>query len=241
METAPAIFWAWGTGKQYLNLTQMLQPSRMLCFAARRLDKRKTEFYSEWEHGQNGMAEQVHRILDEADAVLHYNGASFDVPWLRTVMKTAGLNPPSPFRQIDLYQQTKQFRLDSHKLQHVSTHLSKLDGKVETGGFGLWQRVIDGDEKARRLFKKYNVQDVDLLLEMFEDLKPWLKLPNANLYGDGTRVCPKCGVDAIQHRGFYRLTTGNYKRYWCNPQRNGCGGWSRDTRREPDSATVVQV
>lgn len=252
LETAPATFWAWRTGQQFLGLDQMIEPPRMLCFGVRFNDRKRTEFYSEWDHGHEEMVRQAHRVLDEADAVLHFNGKRFDVPWLYSEIARLGLTPPSPFKQIDLYQQTKQFYLASHKLQHVATHLAKVGGKVETGGFGLWKRVLAGDEKAQRLMRRYQIRDVDVLWEAFDALQPWLKLPNANLYVDpgvDVPVCPNplCArSDTFQYRGYERLRTGTYRRRWCNPALGGCGKWSRDTRRVadgsvPSSSAVVEV
>src|SRR5665647_2816061 len=170
IETAPAHARVWRTGQQFVSLDQIVQPPQMLCYAARFRDRKRTEFYSEWGDGREEMVRQVHRILDEADAVLHYNGKRFDVPWLRTEMQLLGLTPPSPFAQIDLYQQTKQFYLVSHKLQHVSTHLAKVEGKVATGGFGLWTAVENGDPAAQRLMRRYNIRDVDVLWEVYDAL-----------------------------------------------------------------------
>ena len=244
IETAPAHARVWRTGQQFVSLDQIVQPPQMLCYAARFRDRKRTEFYSEWGDGREEMVRQVHRILDEADAVLHYNGKRFDVPWLRTEMQLLGLTPPSPFAQIDLYQQTKQFYLVSHKLQHVSTHLAKVEGKISTGGFGLWTAVEAGDPAAQRLMRRYNIRDVDVLWEVYDALEPWLKLPNANLYvktADGRPVCVGCGkLEALQRRGVERLRTGSYRRLWCNPQVGGCGKWSREVHRL-DGASVVEV
>lgn len=232
IETLPGSALVWRTGQQFVALDQIERPSRMTCFAARFNDQRRTEFYSEWEHGHEEMVRQAHRIVDEADAVLHFNGKTFDVPWFRTEWAQAGLTPPSPFKQIDLYQQTKQFALMSHKLQAVSTHLAKIEGKLETGGLALWRGVLAGDPKAQARMRRYNIRDVDLLWELHDELLPWLKLPNANLYGNGTRVCPRCAKDgALQFRGYERLAAGVYRRVWCDPGKGGCGGWSRGTQR----------
>lgn len=251
LETAPGTFWAWRTGQQFVSLDMMVQPPHMLCFGARFQDQKRVGFFSEWDHGHEEMVRQAHRLLDEADVVLHFNGKRFDVPWLNAEMAQLGLTPPSPFKQIDLYQQSKQFYLASHKLQHVSTHLAKVEGKVQTGGFGLWRAVMAGDEKAQRLMRRYQLRDVDVLFEVYDVLRPWLKLPNANLYNPpGTPSgCPTpgCGrTDAFQWRGYERLRTGTYKRRWCNPELGGCGRWSRDTRRVDDnsatsSSSIVEV
>lgn len=232
VETKPAKVYTWSLYKPIIGLEQIVEEPSIICFAAKFNNKKTTEFYSDFHHGHEEMVRQLHRILDEADAVLHFNGKTFDIPWINTEIIKAGLTPPSPYKQIDLYQQTKKFRLLSHKLQHVSTHLLGLEGKVQHSGFSLWKRCMEGDEKAWALMRRYNKQDVDLLWEAFEPLLPWLKLPNANLFTDPDRpVCVNCGRDSLQSRGVERTALSTYRRYWCNPNVGGCGAWSRGNVR----------
>ena len=104
----------------------------------------------------------------------------------------------------------------------------------------MWEKCLAGDPAAWRKMATYNKRDVTLLQELHDKLLPWIPVPNANLYNDGTRVCPKCEKETIQHRGFYRLATGTYRRLWCNKDIGGCGAWSRETRRI-SGAEVVEV
>jgi len=243
IETSPTLAWVWSQKQDYIPLEMVERHAQMLCFAAKFKGTKRTEFYSEWDHGHEEMVRQAHRLLEEADTVVHYNGIRFDTQWLDTEMKMLDLVPPEPFQQVDLYRQTVRFRAFSHKLQHISTYLLKLEGKHATGGFGLWRQVMDDMGivprkydpnlvvKAQRLMRKYNVQDVDLLDEMWEPLLPWIKVPNANLF-TGLEGCPRCErTDTLVRQGFKRNRSGKYQQYQCSVLKGGCGGWLTDTHR----------
>lgn len=236
IETAPATALVWRTGNQYVSLGQIETPPRMISFAWRWEDMPagSTIYASEWDDGHETMVRLIADLLDQADAVLHFNGKSFDMPWINTEIKKAGLPQPSPYVQIDLYRQTrKKFWLVSHKLQAVTTQLLDLEGKVPNEGLSLWRKVLAGDEAARRRFRRYNIRDVDLLVKAFRELRPWLDLPfHAGVVGeDGDpKSCGWCGGTKLERRGWAYTKQSKYARYHClNPK---CGKWLRGTRRE---------
>jgi DNA polymerase elongation subunit (family B) len=102
---------------QNVSVGQLERPKDVLCFATEWLDEPYgPDFFSEWEHGRKGMAQGIRTLLDEADAVITYNGDKFDLPHLRALMLTEGLTPPSPYKSIDLYKTMKQFELPFRKL-----------------------------------------------------------------------------------------------------------------------------
>lgn len=233
IETAPATALVWRTGQQYVGLEQIEEPPRMISFAWRWVDepKRATRFFSEWELGHERMVRMMADLLDEADAVVHFNGRKFDVPFVNTEIQKAGIPEPSPFAQIDLYRQTKDvFWLVSHKLQAVAVELIASEGKIRHEGIDLWRKVLTGDEKAQRLFRRYNVRDVDLLVDAYWKLLPWLTLPvHAGVVDeDGDpKSCSNCGGTRLERRGFAYTKQGKYPRYRCRR----CGKWLRGTRR----------
>jgi DNA polymerase elongation subunit (family B) len=238
VETSPAIVYTFGFFKQYIRPDQVIEPPRMLCFAARFTDKKRTEFYSEFHNGHEEMVRQLHRVLDEADVVVHFNGKSFDEPWARTEILQAHLGVPAPYRSVDLYQQSKRFYLPSHKLEYVSTRLIPTDGKQQTGGFALWPACMAGDPKAWRTMRRYNLQDVDVMIPVYNEMLPWMtSLPNAGLYGpDAGDVCRVCAATALVRRGFAYTAQGKFQRYQCSR----CGAWSRSTHRLA-GVTLVEV
>jgi uncharacterized protein YprB with RNaseH-like and TPR domain len=211
----------WSLWNQNISLNQLIESSYTLCLGWK------------W-YGEKGRVNVVRtadvpataaHLLDEADAVVHYNGKSFDIPILQKDILLSGGLPPSPFRQIDLYSVVKrQFRFPSSKLAYVSEALG-LEGKVKHPGHEMWIGCMSGDEKSWKTMERYNRRDVVLLEELYDRLLPWIPShPNRRLYGgDG---CPKCSGE-LAPRGYAYTNTGKYRRSRCRD----CGAWSRDTRR----------
>jgi hypothetical protein len=70
--------------------------------------------------------------------------------------------------------------------------------------------------------KEYQIQDVDLLIDLYEILKPWIKNhPHAALYNGVEGGCTNCASVKLQRRGFARTTTATYQRFQCMD----CGKW----------------
>jgi hypothetical protein len=215
----------WGLWQQNVSLNQLRESSRMLCFAAQWEGQRRVHFYSEWGDGLD-MQRVAHEMLSEADAVVHYNGKRFDVPHLNRELLQAGYDPPAPFKQIDLYRETKAaFSFPSYKLEYVAKALS-VGEKGKTGGHELWVKVLAGDRGARRTMREYNCQDVRLLFPLYYKLRPWISGPSHGAL-TGEDVCPGCGGAELRKEGHAFLMTGKYQRYQCT----NCGTWSRGTRR----------
>lgn len=169
----------------------------------------------------------IHKLLDEADAVCHFNGAKFDIPVLNKEFLIHGLNPPAPFKQIDLYQTCKRrFKFASNRLDFVSKVLG-IGAKVEHKGMELWAGCMAGDATSWKTMEAYNKQDVRLTEKLYERLLPWIQNhPNAAVYGGEKRCCPNCGSTKLQARGEQVTTTLVYTRLQCR----SCGKWSRENR-----------
>lgn len=185
------------------------------------------------------MIRSIHKLLDEADAVAHFNGAKFDIPVLNKEFLIHGLDPPAPFKQIDLYQTCKRrFKFASNKLDFVSKVLG-IGAKVEHKGMELWAGCMNGDAASWRTMEAYNKQDVRLTERLYERLKPWIQgHPNVAQYEEtGELSCPKCGSENLQSRGVFRAATVTYPRYKCKD----CNSWSRGRRLDPTYANPKLV
>lgn len=225
IETSPNLVWTWGLRNQFIGLNQIEEQTRMLCFSAKFYHK-DIEFYSEFHHGREEMIRQAWRLLDEADVIIHWNGARFDVPHIQREFLEHGLGPTSHFTEIDLLKIARnKFRFTSNKLQNVSKVLG-LEGKVSHEGFELWRKCMNGDKDAWNNMKEYNLQDVLLLEDLYEKLRPWItNHPNLRLYG--VTGCPRCGSKNTQRRGERRTMVSVYQQYKCND----CSGYFRDLKR----------
>lgn len=227
IETSPNLADVWGLWNQNVGINQLRESTRMLCFAAQWEGQKRTEFYSEWGDGPD-MVRVARELLDEADVVVHYNGQRFDVPHLNRELILAGYDPPSPYKQVDLYREIKRaFSFPSYKLAYVAPALG-VGEKVSTGGHELWIKVLAGDRSARKLMREYNCQDTALLIPLYHKVRAWVSTPATYGSMSGKDVCPACGSDNLHREGHAYTLTGRYQRYVCN----NCGKWSRATRRD---------
>lgn len=228
IETSPNLAYVWSLWDQNVGLSQLVETTDVLCFAAKWLGQKPMFFHSVHTDGKKKMIAAAHRLLDEADVVMHYNGKRFDVPHLNREFLLAGMKPPSPFVQIDLWLAVKaRFKFTSTKLEHVSKQLG-LAGKVKHEGFDLWVKCLEGDDAAWRRMERYNRQDVKLLEEVYGVLQPWIPgHPNRTLYDGTSGRCPRCDADAMQRRGVYCTKVSKFQRWQCK----ACGAWLRSTKR----------
>jgi hypothetical protein len=227
LETSPNLGWVWALWQQDVGLSQIESTTEVICFAAKWLGKSKVHFFSTHHDGKKRMVKEAHALLDEADAVVSYNGTRFDIPHLNREILQAGLRPPAPFKEIDLWSVVKRrFNFPSNKLAYVAPALG-LEDKVKHEGFELWRRCLKGDQKAWATMKRYNVQDVRLLEQLYDVLLPWIpNHPSRRLYDNETK-CPTCGSGDLQRRGQAFTKTSRYQRWVCKE----CGSWFRDTHR----------
>ena len=228
IETSPATAYVWGTFKQNIAISQIIEPTRMLSYSAKWLDG-KQETHGEWEYGSRGLfIKRLHELLDEADIVVTYNGKTFDLPHINREFILFGLLPPAPYGHVDLYQVVRsKFRFQSGKLAWVVQAL-ELDRKMDTGGFDLWVQVLAGVPKARRTMLRYNAKDVKITEQLYTELRPWITTgPNVALIDGTTHACPRCASTDVQKRGVQRTSVSTFQRYQCND----CGAWSRSGKR----------
>lgn len=225
-ETSPNTAFVWGLFKQNISIDKIVDTSKVLCWSARWLGNEETIF-----NGLNisqpiDMLKHIHSLLDEADAVITYNGNSFDLPVLNKEFLLFGLGRPAPYKSIDLYRVGKQqFRFTSHKLDHIAQQLGI--GQKKDTNFQLWIDCMNNVPEAWEKMTSYNVQDVLLLEKLYHEFKPWIKQhANYALHSENGLVCPNCGGDHYHKRGLYYTHNCQYQRYRCE----GCGTWFRATK-----------
>jgi uncharacterized protein YprB with RNaseH-like and TPR domain len=213
-----------------------MESSYVLCYAAKWYGEKDVIFDSVHKSRPKTMLKGIHGLLNDADAVVHYNGTKFDIPTLNKEFLLHSFNPPSPYKQIDLLRVVRSnFRFPSNKLDYVAQRLN-LGKKHEHEGHELWVKCMNGDKDAWKRMEKYNIQDVVLLENLYGHLLPWIKShPNHNLFSDG-HVCPNCSSSSLQRRGTAISATGTYQRYQCR----SCGTWSQSTKSIKSSVEVKQ-
>jgi len=173
IETTPMQVYAWGLWDQNISIDQIIKSTEMLCFGARWLGEKKVIFKSVHHDGKQAMLEELHKLMNEADLLVGWNSAAFDHKHINREFLENGMTPPSPVKDLDLMSITKaNFLFPSNKLDYVAQKLG-VGAKVKHSGFSLWIKCMDGDEKAWAEMKKYQIQDVNLLVELYDILSPW--------------------------------------------------------------------
>jgi DNA polymerase elongation subunit (family B) len=222
IETSPALVYAYGLFDQNISISQIVEPSRMLCFAAKWHDTKRVEFYSEHHDGREEMVRQAWRLLDEAEIVIGYNHVRFDIPHLNREFLLAGLGPPSPWVDVDLLTiNRRRFKFMSNKLGYVTDAVG-LPTKLDTGGQSLWNDVLKGNERAWAKFKRYNMQDVRITEQLYDLLRPWIKHPHMGQWTGSAYACHSCGGRDLVPVGIIHTNLTAYPKALCS-----CGALNR--------------
>lgn len=228
LETSPNVAHVWGLWQQNVSIKQLLESTEVICWGARWVGEDEVMFASVYHDGKKEMLDQVWALVNEADAVMGWNSKGFDSKHLNREFLENGLMPPSPYLDLDLMLAVKAaFRFPSNKLDYVAQKLG-VGAKVQHSGHELWIRCLANDPDAWAEMKLYQIQDVDLLIDLYPKLLPWIKgHPNMGLYSGELSVCPNCGSHKLTAAGFARTGASTFRKYVCED----CGKWSRDAKR----------
>ena len=210
IETAPIMAYVWGLYDQNVAPSQIVEDWQILCVSAKRLGK------DEWfrvnsaymylttpsELGNfglstdfQGVAEELHKLLDAGDIFIAHNGIRFDNRKIRAKLIEAGLPPPTPYKVIDTLKVIKtQFGFTSNRMDYISKLLGG-DGKHDTGGMQLWIDCMNGCPSAWEKMIKYCDNDILELERIYMETRAWdNKHPNLQVYyKDSQERCGTCG------------------------------------------------
>lgn len=232
IETAPIKAYVWRLWDQNVGLNQIVDNGGVLCVGAKWLGEKDRYIFSDWadpkqskEHNHLDMLYDIWNMLNEADAVVTYNGDRFDLPKLYGEFLLNGFGPPPPVTSIDVYKAVKKLGFISNKLAFVGP-LLKLGAKIKVEGFELWTKVMDGDAKAQSRMERYCLQDVKLLERVYKKVRPFIR--NHPHLGEKAHECGACGSNRVQKRGFRRTKSFLIQRVQCI----SCGSWQDGVRHK---------
>ena len=232
IETAPNSGYFWGLWQENIGINQIIDSSTILCWACKWLHDDEIKFCSSQKIGHKRMLSKIHHLLSEADVVVTYNGARFDIPVLNKEFLVHGFSPPADYRQVDLLKVARnRFKFASNKLDFVAKFLG-VGQKTTNTNFDLWVKCMQKDPDSWKIMKEYNQNDVVILEKVYLRMRPWIKNhPNHGLYDkDPTLVCPNCGSKHYQKRGYSYTKSQKYVRFQC--QADGCHAWFRSNLAE---------
>jgi hypothetical protein len=233
LETSPMKAYVWGAKVDWIPHNQIIHESFLFCWGYKWLgDKRvRTAKLTRPEVLAQDDSRIVAELADavrEADIVVAHNADRFDIPRLNTRLLLQGLEPTGPVDSIDtLKLARKNFGFTHNKLDHLARHLG-LGTKIKTD-FELWENVYNGDEVAMQRMVRYCRQDVVLLEQVFEKLRPYVK-GLRRLWDAPGDTCPNCGGSHFQRRGYHRTQASTFVKVQCQD----CGRYFRLRQAIPE-------
>lgn len=229
LETAPLLAYIWQPKVDYVPMDLLIHDSFLLTWSAKWYGEKqiRTGILTPGEavdQDDKRIVTDLAEMIRQADIVIAHNGDRFDIPMFNNRLLQNKLEPLGPIRSIDtLTLARKNFRLAYNKLDYLGEYLG-LGRKIKTD-FDLWKKCYHGDARALAKMSKYNVQDVKLLEQVFDALKPYVKglarLIDADF--DMEMACPSCGSEDLMRRGLYRTNASTFPKYQCQD----CGRYSK--------------
>jgi len=229
IETSPKLSYVWRFFKENISPKQVKDHGHIMSFAAKWLGEDELFYHENRGDDDRNIVSRLVALLDEADLVVAHNGEEFDLKQIRGRAVVNGLKPPSPVKVVDTLKiARREFNFPSNSLEYLTLIFEckhKKTGHAKFPGFLLWAECLKGNDEAWKEMRDYNIEDVLGLEEIYLKMRPWdTKHPNilANTQPEAP-MCPKCGGQHIQWRGYAHTSVGQFRRFQCND----CGGWSR--------------
>ena len=239
VENLPNIASTWTLYDTRISHNNIIENQSLISIAWKFLSKGKVESVSITDdlkrfkkniYDDYHVVREFHKVLnvDKPFVLLAHNGDRFDVRKFNTACIKHGFEPVPERQSIDtLKQARKHFKFDSNRLDYLGRFL-EVGEKLETGGMSLWNDIVQAkypevgkrpdSKKAIEAVKKmvkYNKQDVKLLIDVFEKLKPYINLPTYTVYSGQVVGCTKCGSQDFRFADWrYRKSTRK-RRYYC--------------------------
>ena len=229
IETLPIVAYTWNLFKPKLSYNNIIKDWCCLSWAGKWLfspevmsDVMTTEEVKN--RDDKRIMTGLWDVVDKSDILIAHNCKKFDNKRAKTRFILNGLPPPSPYQQIDTLEITrKEFSFSSNRLDYLGKLMVNKQ-KIETD-YDLWKRCDVGEQEALDYMVKYNREDVNLLEEVYLEIRGWIKShPNLAVYSEAQdECCPNCGDFNLKENGYYTAPSGRFESLTCG----GCGAHSR--------------
>lgn len=204
---------------------------RTICAAGRFYGDKETMFAAEWEPGGNEQfMSQVWHWLDEASILVGHNVERFDWKHLIGGFMEYGWAPPSPVKFVDTLKVARsEAGFESNTLDALCKRLG-VKAKSDKYDPRIARAAVDGDEKAQRKIRAYNIGDIAASTALYDRLRPFMRShPHLSMWTGNEFGCPNCGFEkaGLVPVGEAYANVTKYRSYKCER----CGARIRGTAR----------
>ena len=209
----------------------VLEWPRTICAAGRFYGDKETMFAAEWDNPE--FLDEVWEWIDEADILVGHNVDRFDLRMLRSGWIEQGYAPPSPVKIVDTLKIARtELGMESNTLDSLCQRLG-VKAKTDKYDPAVARAAVEGDEKAQKKLKAYNIGDVAASTALYDRLRPYTRNhPHLSMWNGNEFGCPNCGrADvALEPAGTAYANVTKYRRYVCK----GCGANVRGNKKLQD-------
>jgi hypothetical protein len=192
---------------------------RTICAGWRWFGEKKLHFAAEWEEGGSlGFAMRVRDAIDEADIITGHYVNRADRRWLNSLFRDHRLDWPSPVKVVDTCTIARRDLGDESMTLDALCKRFGIPAKVGKYDANVARAAVEGDRKAQREIKSYQLGDVEASTGLyFETLPLAHNHPHvAPMRGLTTLVCPRCSSSNVHRSGSWTPGTYIYERYRCD-------------------------
>jgi len=226
LEMSQAIAKLWGSGKQYVHASQIIEPQKII------------SFHWSWE-GENevhnidwGLEKQCDkRVLKQiakqfkaANEVVAHNGNRFDMKKVYNRALFHNIHLPVKPAQIDTMLELKKIAyMDSYSLKEACKYF-KLPLKLDAGGISTWDDIqFKKCKKALDHLLYYGDGDITSLKALYKKLEPYIKPKFNHSVNKGLEKynCPNCGNIHIYHNKQVTTASGTIH-HWMRCSDRAC-------------------
>ena len=235
LEFSPCVSYNFELFNINVGIDQIISHPYMLSWAAKELND--SEMHSDVLTSREAIDQDDFRIvkslsdyLNDQSILIGHNIKEFDLKKLNVRLLKHGLPPLVKHQIVDTLVVARQsFSFPSASLKYINSFL-KITSKIETEGFNLWKKCMNGDSDALATMLNYNQGDVYANEDLYFRLRPFVKgHPNLGLYHETCETrCPNCGSETLDECGSYFTPSGRFVSMRCK----NCGAVSRKKQNE---------
>jgi len=238
LELSPMLLYGFDLYDQNFGVEQIVSHTFLISWSAKMLNEPKV--YSDVLTPDEALRKDDLRItqslwelLNPCQVLIGHNIKDFDLKKLNVRLLNHRIVPLSKAQVVDTLSAARQnFSFASNSLKFLNKFLG-IKQKIETEGFALWARCMDGDATALQTMDFYCQGDVLATEDLYFRLRPFIKgHPNLSLYFENNcdERCPNCGSENLSNEGFYYTPAGK----WASMRCSNCGAVSRSKQNELD-------
>lgn len=235
--TATVEFWDLGDFKnRRIHADDVTAWPRTICAAWNWYESDRVEFASEWgKGGRESMLRRIWQAYDKAQIVVGHNVAAFDTKKLKSEWRDMGLNPPSPFKQVDTLTIARREFGDESKTLDALCRRMGITAKTDRFDVEIARAAIAGDRQAQARIKDYNVGDIGATKGLYDAVRAWDASHPHSVVGttDDRPTCNSCWGDRLEVNGYKLANLILYRLFRCRD----CGANVQGSRHSRAAVT----